>query len=300
MEHLSITPQGKTPEEITTGVWYPRCFTEYCSEPSSLFRSWWPSVLHHDAAATANGWAFDAARRWEEGKASDKEIRAEYQSKFSEVCAESNRLIRAEREKYIGRNILPEYRREIDRARLKAQEAFDRVQLWTPGGEKPGMIVFGDTGRGKTRAVFHRLAALHREHGTMFLALTADELKRQLIAAALSGEVEDEGCSTESYYCPPSRNPTTVEGKLRAAEIVFVDDLSQTKLTPHYAERLFAIVEHRAARGLPLIVTVQMDGDRLARKLAGYEDQFADTAACLVRRLRDFCQPVNFGFEAPQ
>jgi hypothetical protein len=89
-----------------------------------------------------------------------------------------------------------------------------------------------------------------------------------------------------------------VEGRLRAAEIAFVDDLSQAKLTPHYAERFFALVEHRMARGLPLIVTTQLDGNALARKLAGYEDQFADTAACLVRRLRDFCAPVNFGFDA--
>ena len=38
--------------------------------------------------------------------------------------------------------------------------------------------------------MFHRLATLQQESGARFLALTADELKRKLIAAALSSEVD--------------------------------------------------------------------------------------------------------------
>ena len=218
-------------------------------------------------------------------------------NQFDEVRYEQSK-----REDFIARNIPPKYRETIDRAQLKNPAAFDKVQLWTPGGAQPGLIVFGDTGRGKTRAVFHRLATLHRKNVAKFVALTADELKRKLITAALAGEVEGDDQEHEVEWSETGpiyhkREPSTFEGKLRAADVVFVDDLTQTKLTAHYAERLFALVEYRTGRGLPLIVTAQMDGDRLARKLAGWEDQFADTAACLVRRLRDYCQPVNFGFD---
>ena len=205
--------------------------------------------------------------------------------------------LREKRERYIADAIPAEYRKPIDRARLANPGAFDRVQAWSPEGEQPGLVVLGATRRGKTRAVYWRLAQLHRERDLRFCAYSADELKRRLIQAALNGEIEPDSliiASESSVY--HRREPVTFEGELRAAKLVFIDDLSQAKLTAHYAERLFALIEYRTARALPIVFTAQMDGDRLIRKLAGWEDQFADTAACIVGRIRDYCQAVNFGF----
>jgi len=265
-----------------------------CYPKSERFRAWWPKGLHRIAGKSALYWGIDAERRLSADPASVERLRVEYVAKLVELRAESERLTRADREVFIEQAIPLKYRQPLDRsgatitgARKVNWTAFDKVQRWIPGGTQPGLVCVGDTGRGKTLAVFHRCAALHRETGVRFLALTADEVKRRLIEAARSDLwAEGEGAAQG------------IEAEMLAAPIVFIDDLSQAKLTAHYAERLFAIVEHRTAHGLPLIVTVQMGKGALIRKLAGYEDAFLDTAACLARRLEDYCQPVNFGTTA--
>jgi DNA replication protein DnaC len=262
---------------------------------------WFPNNLHNEARDLGRAWITDAARRWEASAVTLEALRAEYQAQLDAWIAASGKRkvsdLARYREAHITQVVPLEYRQPIVRDMLKNPAAFDRVQLWAPGGKKPGLIVFGATGYGKTRAIYNRLATLYRENGTQFYALTADELKQGVIVAAHNGEVEHEATYEYRGDHLPSlrREPSTFEGKLRAADIVFIDDLSQTKMTGYYAERLFALVEHRVARAKPLIVSVQMDGDRLAHKLAGWDEQFADTAACIVRRLRDFCQSVNFG-----
>ena len=101
--------------------------------------------------------------------------------------------LREKRERYIADAIPAEYRKPIDRARLANPGAFDRVQAWSPEGEQPGLVVLGATRRGKTRAVYWRLAQLHRERDLRFCAYSADELKRRLIQAALNGGGNDRG-----------------------------------------------------------------------------------------------------------
>jgi DNA replication protein DnaC len=127
--------------------------------------------------------------------------------------------------------------------------------------------------------MFALLARLHRECGTLFRAVRAVDLKARVLELARSDSAE------LAVY---------VEG-LRAVPVLFVDDLAQAAMSAVYGEKLFDLVEHRTVRGLPCLFTVQIGPTDLERKLAGYEGLHADRAACLVRRIREFCRSVDFG-----
>lgn len=264
-----FSPTNASEEVLAAGVW----LSPEGVNPS--LATWWPQRLHRNVVQAAWDWTDKVDGRLYGDNPPVDALRLEYLAKLAEFSSESARLKLAEREAFIERSIPPGYRVAIDRIRLKSVDAFDLVQLWKPSPARPGLVAFGDTGRGKTLAVYHRLAALHRARGMSFVALTADTLKRRAIAAAMH-----EGDGLEDVW---------------KARVLFIDDLSQAKLTAHYAETLFAIVEHRTAQGMPCIFTVQMTKAALIRKLAGYEAAFLDTAECLARRIEDHCQPVNFG-----
>jgi hypothetical protein len=270
-------------------------------------RAWFPRDLHPAAVAAFEEWAEDADRRAEAGTVDAATVRAEYAPRLAEAIRQSGEAKAADAERHLVRVIAPEYRKPIDRDRLRNPAAFDAVQTWRPEGDRPGLLCAGDTGRGKTRAVFARLAALYRAERLAFVALTADTLKQRIIdLAQRGGEDGDEDARRDpGGGRPPDRfQPCEGDtlgrfiGKLQTVPVLFIDDLGQAKVTALYAEKLFALIEHRTCEGLPLIVTVQGRPPEVVRKLAGYGAEFADTARCLVRRLCDFCQRVDFGFDA--
>jgi len=303
--HYEFVPDGKTTEEMRGEWWTAPDDRNSCP---GISRFWWPR-LHPRAEWNACQFSISADIRLERDPTTTEAIRAEYQSKFRDLTAESVKLIRADRDTFIQQHIPPNYRMPIDRARLKNPAAFDKVQAWTPDGERPGLVARGDTGRGKTLAVYTCLAQLHIEMGLRFIALTADKLKMDILSLSRrSFDDDDEDHSSYSPWFYAVTNPypcdedtlETFTNKLNRVDVLFIDDLSQTKLTPVYAERLYAVVEDRTSHGKALVVTVQMGKAALVNKLAGYENAFLDTADCLARRIEDYCQPVNFGHNTSQ
>jgi len=293
-------PDGKTEDELRRDWWTAPSDNDRCP---GISRFWWPR-LHPHAEQQARKFAIDADIRLESDPTITEVIRAEYMAKVTYLSAESIKLTRAGRDAFIQEHIPPRYRMPIDRARLKNPVAFDKVQAWTPDGERPGLVAIGDTGRGKTLAVYTRLAQFYIETGLRFIALRADKLKMDILSLSRrSIDDDDDDHSPYSPWWSAMTNPYPCDEdtldvfihKLNRVDVLFIDDLSQTKMTPVYAEGLFSIVENRTSNGKPLVVTVQMGKAALVNKLAGYEDAFLDTADCLARRIEDFCQPVNFG-----
>jgi len=300
-----FVPDGKTTEEMRGEWWTAPDDRNSCP---GISRFWWPP-LHSSAKCQARQFSISAGIRLEKAPTTVEAIRAEYKSKLIDLTAQSVSFIRADRCAFIQQHIPPRYRMPIDRTRLKNPAAFDKVQAWTPDGERPGLVARGDTGRGKTLAVYTCLAQLHIEMGLRFIALTADKLKMDILSLSRrSFDDDDEDHSSYSPWFYAVTNPypcdedtlETFTNKLNRVDVLFIDDLSQTKLTPVYAERLYAVVEDRTSHGKALVVTVQMGKAALVNKLAGYENAFLDTADCLARRIEDYCQPVNFGHNTSQ
>lgn len=190
------------------------------------------------------------------------------------ACRELEDAERASREQHeIHRQRRDEWRamcptiyRQTDRARLP-KAATDKVMAWKYGPK--GLVLHGKTGRGKTRAAFLLMERLHMEgrsvavfHGNAFGHQCSERF------GAFEGEAWIDG--------------------LACKDVVFFDDLGKFKLTERVEAELFGLVEMRVAWRRPIIATLNLGGDSLAGKLTG------DRGEPMVRRLREFCEPVAF------
>jgi len=208
---------------------------------------------------------------------------------------------------------IPKLYRETDPERMPNPQAYAAVLRWssliarTPHsyfGNHRGLICYGPTGSGKTRAIYDLLAreTLVENADFYFCAISASELAgfvrdlalanpRRLarILRLLAGRETDEDFAREE-------DPDVK--RFFGLSALFIDDLSQAKFTPRYAEELLAIIEARTADEKAVFVTCQTTGDRLLEKLAGDNPDLRETAEAIIRRLRDFCDPI--GFTAPQ
>ena len=315
---LLLLPAGRSSDADCRGWRYAMDSRGGCRDPLSILRAVYPPGLHPQAVDDFEKWAIGADARLCDGKMDDAAVRTEYEAALAATIRQSAEFKAADADAYLSRIIPREYRRPIDRTAPRVNwRAFDAVQAWRPEVKRrPGLLVAGDTGRGKTRAIYARLADLHKAEGLKFIALTSDALKQSIIdlsriasAEYDNSNVGENGPSlfmgrSGSVYTPrgeflPKDSDTlgAFIAKLQSVPVLFVDDLGQAKMTPLYGEKLFALVEHRTNRGLPIIATAQSRPDALVRKLAGWEGEFADTARCLVRRLMNYCTPVDFGFD---
>lgn len=142
-----------------------------------------------------------------------------------------------------------------------------------------GILLHGATGSGKTRAAFALLAAQVRDDPDLrFKYVSAPVLKRRLADAARGGKSH---VILEELLDDPG-------------QVLFIDDLSQARFTPAFAENLFELVDriHREQR--PLVVTVQTSGAELVEKWVADDRALMDTALAIARRLREYCTPFHF------
>ncbi len=148
-----------------------------------------------------------------------------------------------------------------------------------PSDFRGGVLLHGATGSGKTRAAFALLAALvHDDPDLRFKYVSAPVLKRRLADAARGGKSH---VILEELLDEPG-------------QVLFIDDLSQARFTPAFAENLFELVDriHREQR--PLVVTVQTSGAELVEKWVADDRALLDTAQAIARRLREYCAPFHF------
>lgn len=69
-----------------------------------------------------------------------------------------------------------------------------------------------------------------------------------------------------------------------------LDDLGKEPATDRVQLELFGLLERRNAQLRPVIATTQLPPDELAERYSGH------VADALIRRLREFCEPVQFPF----
>ena len=182
---------------------------------------------------------------------------------------------------------------KTDPARLPAPRAFERavavclavakqdapsIRAIAPHDEfidqKRGLLVWGETGQGKTRSLFAGGRALLDSGNCEDPRIVApDEIK----TAASSGAWPD------------------LRAELLAHDLLIVDDLSHARFSEAYAAALLNFVEHVTADDGPLLLfSVQCSGRDLVKKWIGRDLDLRPTAEAIARRLAQFLVAVEF------
>lgn len=148
------------------------------------------------------------------------------------------------------------------------QDKLTKVMEWQYGAE--GLVIHGDTGRGKTRAAYLLLRSIHFEEGKKIAAFHSNTFAHRCAKEFFEGSGED------------------WIAHLSTVDVLFLDDLGKSKFTERVECELFGLIENRVANLKPIIVTTNFVGESLASKMTN------DRAEPMVRRLREFCQSVSF------
>lgn len=175
-----------------------------------------------------------------------------------------------EREKLVWRKrewreMCPPLYRDTDVKRLPEQAK--KVTEWKFNPK--GLMIAGDTGKGKTRAAFLLMERLNNEG---------------LSVGVFHGNSFAHQCALKFYESCGERWISD----LASRKVVFFDDLGKFKLTERVEAELFGLIEMRIANLLPVIVTTNMTGVELKGKMTN------DRGESLVRRLCEFCEIVIF------
>ncbi|SVC87289.1 uncharacterized protein METZ01_LOCUS340143, partial [marine metagenome] len=185
-------------------------------------------------------------------------------------------------------NVPYEYVRQIDCEKLPNKRAFEEVMQyvdsyseWLEQGRKDGIVAFGKTGTGKTRSIYRAIIRSVERGSSLcsdFKIISAPDLASMVRTMAIGN----------------ARQLESELGELAYTEMLFIDDLHQAKFTPRYAEELMRIIEKRYSMVSGTLITCQVPGEALVRKLAGDNPQLREVAEAIVRRIRDMCEPIDF------
>ncbi len=204
-----------------------------------------------------------------------------------DVCDELPQLDRYE---------IPRAYREASPEGARDREAFNKA-LAHVGRKtaKPGLILFGDTGSGKTSAAYARLIRRLLDH-EFITHVSAVDLSLMVRGSASNF---NEFSRILRFLCGRDTEEDTetdddVTARWFSCSGLLIDDLHVPKFTDAYARTLYQIIEARTADRDELILTCQTDAEGLLRKWRTDAAEVADTARAIVRRIVDHCEPVNF------
>jgi DNA replication protein DnaC len=166
------------------------------------------------------------------------------------------------------KKICPVIFQDTEAMRLPSPSKLDLALRWSYG--RQGLLLYGASGRGKSRIAW---AILKRE-----------------FMAGKSVEVLDctFGFQYSSKFAVSAGDASRWVGGLMTVDLLLLDDVLKVKLTDSVEQALFAIVNSRTERGLPIIVTTNDTGESLAARMSD------DRGPALLRRLREFSTTISF------
>lgn len=204
-------------------------------------------------------------------------LNLETTEELQERLAEMDRreLVEMERQRWTAtyhRLVPPMFREPWNQDKADAsikREEIDAVLDWKFSPR--GIFLAGNSGRSKTRAIFHvvkRLVLVERRYVGVF-----------------DGVSFSNACS--EAFSDPSQTERWLR-KLVRFDVLVIDDLAK-RFTPAAQQGAFAVIDRRGAALKPTLVTTNDSGDNLRDKII--DPNLADP---LIRRLREYCEPIIF------
>ena len=168
---------------------------------------------------------------------------------------------------YRWSQVCPPLFRDTDPNKLPLPDIYSHAMQWDAVG---GLLLKGPTGTGKTRTAYQILKHLLYQDKRV-MAYDFIQFGREASEAAFSNNV--------SKWIHP----------IETVDVLLLDDIGKKKMTSSSEEAFFDIINTRMVNGLATILTCNMSGEELQRAMS------PDRGVPLVRRLREYCQVVNFG-----
>jgi hypothetical protein len=147
------------------------------------------------------------------------------------------------------------------------QPGWRRIFDWKFGHR--GLLVRGETGQCKTRAMWRLLRQLFGE--------------RRKVVARTSAHFDRE--------CRDAGGNFTLSDwfkRLAEVDVLFLDDLGKARWTEGTEAQIFDLIDIRTREGRPILATTNDTGTSLAARLS------PDRGEPLIRRLRDYCETIVF------
>jgi DNA replication protein DnaC len=182
--------------------------------------------------------------------------------------------------------MVPALYQDTDEERLPA-ELLTKVREWSPGHR--GLALMGKTGTGKTRSVYLRLSEILKavkisqttqKHWVCKIPLIAainDAAFARLVREAAWNEGLSARRQLKLFYI---------------VNILFIDDLGQSKMSDLVTAELYSLVEYRTSNLLPIIFTTNYSCNQLEEKMIDKQED-KDRGMAITRRLSEFCDVVK-------
>lgn len=189
------------------------------------------------------------AKEDEENLLGAKEVR---RHKFLQICPE----------KYQGfkKHLVPNSR------------AFEEIITWQYSNR--GLLMIGDSERGKTRCAWRLMERLHVLDCIQFQAITELQFSHEVARFGRSEGLQ-----------------AWIQG-LCTTPILFIDDLGKCVMTERVVSELYYLLEERMSHNKPIIATMQLDQEGFASKITSKGGK--DMAEAIINRLMSNCQIVKF------
>lgn len=163
---------------------------------------------------------------------------------------------------------IPDFYRKTDPKRLPDYNAFEVVSQWKWG--PVGLYCYGPSGSGKSRSIYRLLEATDIEA----VVVTGNEFQQECVERNRPGGIG----GWEDWL-----------SDLRHLSILYFDDVSKLRFSERCESEFHSLLDYRITHEYPTFFTSELSIDDFGERISD------DNRAGIMRRIKEFCQPVRFG-----
>src|ERR1035437_488354 len=192
-------------------------------------------------------------------------------SKQSE-CVDAQAVTRERLKAWESQDMCPEEFRRYDSSKIPDDSwtGFNKATSWEYN--KRGMMLFGPTGKCKTRAAYATLKRIYME-GKTVIPMTANKFA-----------VDCATCAADS-----TERLAKWLNRMKWTDVLFLDDLGKRTMSEFAESQLFDVLDTRFSHGKPIVITSEGTSVELGATFAQKRRE------SFIRRIVQYCDLISFG-----